>query len=299
VSSAISAFAPGAEVDERLSECRRQHLGSIPGRELFRTGYLSRVIGLELTDGRRVVVKARPFAPRLFGCAEVQRLLFERGYPCPELFVGHTEVEGLAWSAEVLVPGGAPLPRGTAALRLYSELLARLIGLAPAPSEVASLVGWDHAGDELWPLPDDLRADLNDISGAGWLDDPAGEVRRELQSLSLERVLGHGDWYSLNIDWRDEKPVAVHDWDSVIGQPEAAIVGTAAAVFPAGHGLGARALKSQKPSSRATRRNEAGHSARRRYMRPGRPDSGYPLSTARRSWPRGRAPPGRTLSPWS
>jgi aminoglycoside phosphotransferase (APT) family kinase protein len=46
--------------------------------------------------------------------------------------------------------------------------------------------------------------------------------------------IGHGDWESQNIRWTGEQPLAVHDWDSVIAQPEAAIVGLAAAVWPAG-----------------------------------------------------------------
>jgi len=49
--------------------------------------------------------------------------------------------------------------------------------------------------------------------------------------------IGHGDWESQNIRWTaQERPLAVHDWDSVIAQPETAIVGLAAAVWPAGGG---------------------------------------------------------------
>jgi hypothetical protein len=46
--------------------------------------------------------------------------------------------------------------------------------------------------------------------------------------------IGHGDWESQNIAWASEAPLAVHDWDSVIAQPETSIVGLAAAVWPAG-----------------------------------------------------------------
>jgi hypothetical protein len=45
--------------------------------------------------------------------------------------------------------------------------------------------------------------------------------------------IGHGDWESQNITWASETPLAVHDWDSVIAQPETSIVGLAAAVWPA------------------------------------------------------------------
>ena len=45
--------------------------------------------------------------------------------------------------------------------------------------------------------------------------------------------IGHADWESQNIRWADRDPLVVHDWDSVIAQPETAIVGLAAAVWPA------------------------------------------------------------------
>jgi hypothetical protein len=45
--------------------------------------------------------------------------------------------------------------------------------------------------------------------------------------------IGHGDWESQNFRWAGERVVAVHDWDSVIAQPEVAIAGLAAAVWPA------------------------------------------------------------------
>ncbi|MBO0746614.1 MAG: hypothetical protein J2P43_16460, partial [Candidatus Dormibacteraeota bacterium] len=41
------------------------HLGSRPDRELFRTGHLTCVIGTRLADGREVVVRVRPAAPRI------------------------------------------------------------------------------------------------------------------------------------------------------------------------------------------------------------------------------------------
>jgi hypothetical protein len=45
-------------------------------------------------------------------------------------------------------------------------------------------------------------------------------------------VFGHGDWESHNIRWMDGDPLVVHDWDCVLAQPETAIVGLAAAVWP-------------------------------------------------------------------
>jgi hypothetical protein len=44
-------------------------------------------------------------------------------------------------------------------------------------------------------------------------------------------VIGHGDWHPENLHWQGRQLIAVHDWDSVIAQPEPAIAGLAAASF--------------------------------------------------------------------
>ncbi len=58
-------------------------------------------------------------------------------------------------------------------------------------------------------------------------------------------MLGHGDWESQNVRWIDRKPYAVHDWDSVIAQPEPAVVGAASAVWPAAGAPGQAATVEQ------------------------------------------------------
>jgi hypothetical protein len=65
--------------------CRRW-LGA--GEVLFTAGHLARVVGVRLTDGREVVVKVRPAAGRLAGCTDVQRALWEAGFPCPRPLAG-------------------------------------------------------------------------------------------------------------------------------------------------------------------------------------------------------------------
>lgn len=64
------------------------HLGSPAVEELFRDGHLARVVGVRLADGREVVVKIRPAAPRVRGCTQVQRRLYQSGYPCPQPLAG-------------------------------------------------------------------------------------------------------------------------------------------------------------------------------------------------------------------
>ncbi len=121
-------------------------LGSPAVRELFRTGHLTRVIGTRLADGREVVVRARPAAPRIAACTGVQRRLFDSGYPCPQPLAG-------------------PAP-----LEEYE---------ATAPAWAA----WNHDQGGLWPRPEDLDVDLNQVDGCGWIDAaaraPGGSSRKD------------------------------------------------------------------------------------------------------------------------
>jgi Phosphotransferase enzyme family len=226
------------------------YLGARPARVLFRCGHLSQVIAAELADGRQVVVKARPPRPRIAGCVAVQAHLARAGFPCPQPLTAVTQAGGLAVTAEALVPGGSQLPAEGGAAP-FAALLARLVGSAPGPAVVPALApsppwtGWDHPGAWLWPERDDQGRDLNDAPGPAWVDDAARRVRERLNASSAPACIGHGDWESQNIRWVGDQPLAVHDWDSVIAQPEPAITGLAAAVWPAAGAPGEAATVAQ------------------------------------------------------
>jgi hypothetical protein len=221
---------------DALAEWCTRWLGAPPAAELFDTGHLSAVKGLRLTDGQEVVVKVRPDLPRLAGCAFVHRALWRAGFPCPEPLVDLQPLNGYAASAEVLVPDAGDLQEGPLAV-LSASALARLIELAPNAGSVPDLapspswVGWDHTEPELWPRPEDLDVDLNAHPEPQWLDRTAAAVRDYLRSLGSDPVIGHGDWHPENLRWRGRELLAVHDWDSVICQPEPAIAGLGAASF--------------------------------------------------------------------
>jgi hypothetical protein len=238
-------------MDEELAAWCRRWLGAEPVAALFQAGYLSQVTGLRLADGREVVLKARPPAARLAGCVAVQAALAGAGFPCPRPLAGPAPLGPLAATAEELVAGGDLLAPGPDAPGRFASLLAELVRLAPDPAAVPTLApspawaAWDHDHPGLWPPPDDRAGDLDDHPGPAWLDRVAAAVRERLTGLRLPPVVGHADWESQNLRWRDGRPLAVHDWDSAVAQPEAVVAGMAAAVWPAAGGPGEGAAVEQ------------------------------------------------------
>jgi hypothetical protein len=233
MSSRVRAVDP-----DRLARWCVEHLGSPPADEIFRSGFLSAVIGLRLADDRAVVVKVRPDSPRLAACVEVHRRMFHAGYPCPEPLTGATSFGADVATAETYVAGGAALP-STDHARAFAEAFARLIRLAPRPTEVPTLepapswAAWNHAGEGLWPYPEDPDVNLNEVAGPEWIDDAGRRARDRLRAGEPEAVIGHCDWLAGNLGWNGDELLVVHDWDSTIADSEAVLVGFAAALYPA------------------------------------------------------------------
>ena len=220
-----------------LAQWCMEHLGSLPAEEIFKSGHLSAVIGLRLADDREVVVKVRPDSPRIAACVEVQRRIFLAGYPCPQPLAGAAPFGGDVATAEAYVPGGAMLPSADHAAPAFAEAFAWLIRLAPRPAEVPALdpapswAAWNRSGDRLWPCPEDRDVNLNEVPGPEWIDDAGRRARDRLGASGSEIVIGHCDWLAGNLRWSGDALLAVHDWDSMTADSEAALVGFAAALY--------------------------------------------------------------------
>ena len=229
---------------DRLARWCTEYLGSPPVEELFSSGNLSAVRGVRLADGRKVVIKIRPAAPRLAACTEVQRHLHDAGYPGPEpltapLPFGHDTAAEVA-TAEVFFGGGDELPRNDPS-RAFAGAFARLIDLAPRPNEVGTLdpppswANWNHGGDGLWARSEEEPdVDLNAATGPEWINDAARHARDRLRGGGGAGgdVIGHCDWLAGNLRWDGDELLVVHDWDSVVADDEAVLVGFAAALHP-------------------------------------------------------------------
>jgi hypothetical protein len=130
-----------------------------------------------------------------------------------------------------MLPSPAYAPRG------FAEAFARLIRLAPRPAEVSSLdpapswAAWNHAGHGLFPCPEGTDMNLNEVSGAEWIDDAGRNARDRLRAGESEAVIGHCDWLAGNLRWGETTLLVVHDWDSMIADGEAVLVGFAAALY--------------------------------------------------------------------
>lgn len=220
-----------------LAQWCMEHLGSPPADEIFRSGHLSAVIGLRLADDREVVVKVRPKAARMEACVDVQRHMFRAGYPCPQPLTDAVPFGEEVATAEAYFPGGAMLPSADNAARAFADAFARLIRLAPRPAEVSTLdpppswAAWNHADDGLWPCPEDPDTNLNKVAGPEWIDDAGRRARDRLRASESDAVLGHCDWLAGNLRWSGDALLVVHDWDSVIADSEAVLVGFAAALY--------------------------------------------------------------------
>lgn len=221
----------------RLAVWCSEHLGSPPVAELFRSGFLSAVVGLRLADGREVVVKVRPSSPRIAACAEVQQRMFEAGFPCPEPLCGPAPFGDGEATAEAYVPGGAEFPDGDCRARRFADAFALLIGLAPSPDEVPSLApapswaAWNLDDAGLWPLPED-GVDVNAVTGGPeWIDRAGRCARDRLRAGTSKTVIGHCDWLASNLRWNGARLLVVHDWDSAVADSEAVLAGLAAALY--------------------------------------------------------------------
>ncbi len=220
---------------EEVSAWTADALGAAAQEVLWESGHLSQVLGIRLMDGRDVVVKLRLWEDRLASCAAVHRRMRERGIPCPELLADGRWGD-LAVSAESLVAGADQVvaPELGDATRFASrlrDLLDATQGLrvdGPVPP-------WADCwrippGAPLWPEPDDVAVDLNGLP-RDWIDEVADLVVASLAQWDRPAVVGHVDWYGLNLAWRGDDLLAVYDLDSLAMLPEAVVAGLASAVW--------------------------------------------------------------------
>jgi hypothetical protein len=227
---------PLEEVPGWLPDWCVEHLGSEPVGVLFQLQQVSIVFGLRLAGGGDVVVKARADHGRAASCVGAQAQLAARGFPCARPLTAVVGVGSLAVHAEELRPGGEVLHGDSpeVAVRgaeVFAWLMAELADVTVAPPlPNPCWVRWDHADPGVWPAtgcpggraPGAVPADVVDT---------AARSRERLLAARLPCALGHADFEAQNLRWLGQEVWAVHDWDSLAWQPEAALVGAASGAF--------------------------------------------------------------------
>jgi hypothetical protein len=182
------------------------------------------------------VVKARADEGRAVSCVAAQARLADCGFPCARPLTPVVSVGSLAVHAEEFRPGGEVLhgdsPDVAARLgELFARLMAELADVTVAPPlPNPPWVRWDHTDSGVWPAMDWLD-NLDQSVVPAYVVDTAVRARRRLLAADLPCVLGHADFESQNLRWHGQQVWAVHDWDSLAWQPEAALAGAASGSF--------------------------------------------------------------------
>jgi hypothetical protein len=227
---------PLDELPDWLPAWCLDQLGAVPASVLFQARQVSMVFGLRLAGGTDAVVKARADDGRAVSCVAAQARLAGRGFPCARPLTPVTSVGSLAVHAEEFRPGGDVLPGDSPdAIVRYAELFARLMtelaGLTVAPPlPNPPWVRWDHADPGVWPAIGCL--DSRDQSAVpAYVAEVAERARRRILAGGLPCVLGYADFEAQNLRWHGQQVWAVHDWDSLAWQPEAALAGAASGSF--------------------------------------------------------------------
>jgi len=212
-------------------------LGARPVACRFYEASVGCVAGLDLDDGRSVVVKAhRPHADsaQLAAAQFVQSTLFARGFPCPRPLVGPTVLAHGTATVEELVDAGERRVAEPAIRSTMAATLAALVDLARDLVDRDGLTrGLLPPASGLWPVPHSPIFDFAaSAEGTAWIDDLAAEALGSLRGDSAV-VVGHDDWSVKHFRFENGEVCVVYDWDSVVATDEACIVGQAATSFPA------------------------------------------------------------------
>lgn len=231
------------EARSALSAYTRDRLGQPIAQVRFRAGRIDVVWGIELEDGREVVVKVHRLPVdrgAIAAARDAQRTLRAVGFPCPEPLSGPDEVDGRVFTAETLMGDGEP-PDGHDPVhrRLLAAGLARHVDLLRGRPDLVHRAGsgpsWCQYRAGPWPVPHDPIVDFSSTpDGFGWLDAYAQRASDQILTHrdSAEVVVGHADWYSGNAAIAGDELVATYDWE-LVAEPEAVIAGFTAACYAA------------------------------------------------------------------
>jgi hypothetical protein len=227
-----------------INEFCRAHLGSNIRGYFFYRASIGSTHGIQLENGREVVIKVR-LPPdtntdlsldwKLLDviCA-VMAWLAGRSYPCPKPILGPTPIaKSLATVEEYLGCGERGNGFEPACRKIIAAGFAELIeALQSFKGDVSRLKHFQR-GDSLYPQPHSKLFDFaKTANGAEWIDEFAQRAR-QAEADDGKPVLGHADWRVEHLRFQDGQIVATYDWDSLAFRPETELVGVSAYGFTA------------------------------------------------------------------
>ncbi|GCE21264.1 hypothetical protein [Dictyobacter kobayashii] len=219
--------------------CKRE-LGSSIASTVFYEVSIGVVCGLQLQDGRKIVLKLLgpgESIERLRAVVRVQRYLLEQGYPCTHPICEPSELaNGITMVEELDAEGEFHDAHQPEWRQKMAALLAWQLHLLRQPERIAGidLKLFDHRlpPGVLWGKPHSNIFDFEATSrGAEWIDELARPARAILDHGAGELVLGHIDWSTKHIRYIGEQAHVIYDWDSLQLDKEPALVGHAAMTF--------------------------------------------------------------------
>jgi hypothetical protein len=193
------------------------------------------VLGLHLTDGRLVVLKAyQPQweLPFLQATQRVQRAVHQSGFPCPSPIAGPVPFgHGLATLESFLPDPGLHRPEGDGLLKRSSAGLVRLLRAARGEkADGLDLHPFRIAPGDLYPTPHSPGFDFPGTSeGAEWIDEIARAAWVQRERADGPQVIAHTG--PRNVRVNEHGIGAVYDWDSLSLASEAVVAGQSAATW--------------------------------------------------------------------
>jgi hypothetical protein len=224
-----------AQIAETIDAFTREHLGSGIAGYLQYMSSVGSTHCVELEDGRRVVIKARPMvadAPvpldrdALEQIMAVQRYLAAWGYPCPAPLVGPVPIaRGFATVEAYIEHGHLRDGHDPHVRELIATSLHEHITLLSPLARTVRLRHFQVPADRLFPRPHG-KIFTPSHADTGWVRDIARRARDIAEAAASPLVLGHCDFRVEHIRFDGDAIVATYDWDSVAVRPELQILGT-------------------------------------------------------------------------
>jgi hypothetical protein len=226
------------EIAALFEEFCSEWLGALPSGGLFYAASAGCVLGVRLTNGADVVIKAyqsRWHEPFLCAVQAGQEFAANGGLPCPRplesprpLVTGRANLAVVeTWLCDPgMRPGGSAGARGVSAAGLARQISlcrdlpgSERLHEHPLRQPDGGLYGKPHS-----PLFDFEST----AAGAEWIDELALQARRLRDQDDNAPVVAHTDWSARNIRFDESQLLAIYDWDSLALVTESTALGQAA-----------------------------------------------------------------------